>query len=194
MIGKVGDGPSWHDQVTREEAKKSACKRKKTDTEQQTLGRPFSLGSQSDRKGSMDAIYEHVVSQEPPQRNLASWAISTYYSEFTPPAVKMVASQVLCMIAEYHLACATKGSTTTSPILPETVEPYLPLLVHYAHPAGTGITANDLFLKLCRTLFAWFSYFVRSVRLFWGIFVRGLHVETFVRVLRSSRVNLTKCK
>ena len=28
----------------------------------------------------------------------------------------------------------------------------------------------------------------------WGIFVRGLRVETFVRVLRSSRVNLTKCK
>ena len=31
--------------------------------------------------------------------------------------------------------------------------------------------------------------------LFWGIFVRGLHVETFVRVLRSSRCRLLiKCK
>ena len=29
----------------------------------------------------------------------------------------------------------------------------------------------------------------RCVLLFWGIFVRGLRVETFVRVLRSSRVN-----
>ena len=44
------------------------------------------------------------------------------------------------MIAEYHLACATKGSTTTSPILPEAVEQYLPLLVDYTHPASTGIT------------------------------------------------------
>ena len=33
--------------------------------------------------------------------------------------------------------------------------------------------ANNFFLKLCRMLFAWFSYFVRSVRLFWGMFVRG---------------------
>ena len=52
----------------------------------------------------------------------------------------MVVSQVLCMIAEYHLACATKGSTTTSPILPKAVEQYLPPLVDYARPAGTGIT------------------------------------------------------
>ena len=49
-------------------------------------------------------------------------------------------SQVLCMIAEYHLACATRASATMSPILPEAVEQYLPPLVDYAHPAGTGIT------------------------------------------------------
>ena len=140
MIDEVGDGPSWYDQVTSEEAKKGACKRKRTDTEQPAPGRPFPLGSESDRKESMDAIYEHMASQEPPQRNLASWAISTYYPEFTPPAAKTVASQVLCMIAEYHLACATKSSMTTSPILPKAVEQYLPLLVDYTHPAGTGIT------------------------------------------------------
>ena len=35
----------------------------------------------------------------------------------------------------------------------------------------------------------------RCALLFWGIFVRGLHVETFVRVLRSSRCRLLiKCK
>ena len=33
--------------------------------------------------------------------------------------------------------------------------------------------ARSFFLKLCRTLFAWFSYFVRGVRLFWGMVVRG---------------------
>ena len=44
------------------------------------------------------------------------------------------------MIAEYHLACATRGSMTTSPILPKAVEQYLPLLVDYAHPGGTGLT------------------------------------------------------
>ena len=88
----------------------------------------------------MDAIYEHMAGQEPPQKHLASRAISTYYPNFAPTAVKTVVSQVLCMIAEYHLACATRGSMTTSPILPEAVEQYLPPLVDYAHPGSTGIT------------------------------------------------------
>ena len=140
MIGEAGDGPSWYDQVTHEEAKKGACKRKRMDTEQPAPSHPFPLGPESDREEVMDTIYEHVVSQEPPQRSLASWAISAYYPNFTPPAAKMVVSQVLCMIAEYHLACATKGSMTSSPILPKAVEQYLPLLVDYAHPAGMGIT------------------------------------------------------
>ena len=51
-----------------------------------------------------------------------------------------MAGQVLYMIAKYHLACATRGSTTTSPIVPEAVEQYLPLLVDYAHLGGTDLT------------------------------------------------------
>ena len=140
MISKVGDGLSWHDQVTHDEAKNKANKQKRTNTDQPAPGRPFSLGSESDRKEVMGAIYEHVAGQEPPQRNIASWAISAYYPNFTPPAVKMVASQVLCMIAEYHLACASKGSMTTSPILPEAVQQYLSPLENYAHPGGAGLT------------------------------------------------------
>ena len=76
----------------------------------------------------------------PPQKNIALRAISAYYPDFTPAAVKTVAGQVLCMIAEYYLACATRGSMATSPILPEAVEQYLPPLVDYAHPGGTGLT------------------------------------------------------
>ena len=44
------------------------------------------------------------------------------------------------MIAKYHFACATRSSMTTSPILPEAVEQYLPPLVDYARPGGTGLT------------------------------------------------------
>ena len=44
------------------------------------------------------------------------------------------------MIAEYHLACATKGPATTSPIVPEAVEQYLPLLANYTQLGGTGVT------------------------------------------------------
>ena len=140
MEGGAGDGSAWFEQVTCEEAGKGACKRKRTNTNQQAPGHPFPLRSEEARKEVMGAIYEHTVSQEPPQKNITSRAISAYYPDFTPAAVKTVAGQVLCIIAEYHLACATRGSTTTSPILPETVEQYLPPLVDYTHPGSTGLT------------------------------------------------------
>ena len=140
MEGGAGDGSSWYEQVTREEARKGACKRKTTDTDQHAPCHPFPLGSEPDRKEAMGAIYEHVADQEPPQKNITSRAISAYYPNFTPTAVKTVASQVLCMIAEYHLVCATRGSMTTSPILPKAVEQYLPPLVDYTCPGGTGLT------------------------------------------------------
>ena len=140
MEGRAGDDSSWFEQVTHEEARKGACKRKRTNTNQQAPGCPFPLGSEEARKEAMGAIYECTASQEPPQKNIALRAISAYYPDFTPAAVKRVAGQVLCIIAEYHLACATRGSMTTSPILLETVEQYLPLLEDYAHPGGTGLT------------------------------------------------------
>ena len=140
MEGGAGDGSSWCEQVTHEEAGLGACKRRKTDAKQQAPGCLFPLRSEEARKEAMGAIYEHVVGREPPQKNIASRAISTYYPDFTPAAVKAVVGQVLCMIAEYHLACATRDSTTTSPIVPEAVEQYLPLLLDYAHPDGTGLT------------------------------------------------------
>ena len=140
MEGGAGDGSSWFEQVTREEARQGACKRKRTNADQQAPGHPFPLGSEEARKEAMGAIYEHTAGQEPPQKNIALRAISAYYSDFTPAAVKTVAGQVLCMIAEYHLACATRGSTTTSPILPKAVEQYLPPLVDYTHPGGTSLT------------------------------------------------------
>ena len=110
MEGKAGDGSSSFDQVTCAEAGPGACKRKKTGAEQQAPGHPFPLVSEEARKEVMGAIYEHVAGQKPPQRNVALRAISTYYPDFTPATVKAVAGQILCMIAKYHLACASLGS------------------------------------------------------------------------------------
>ena len=109
MENVAGDGSSWFEQVTRAEAGLGACKRKKTDAEQQAPSHPFPLASEEARKEAMGIIHEHMVGLD-----------------FTLATVKGVASQVLCMISEYHLACATRGSTTMSPILPEAVEQYLP--------------------------------------------------------------------
>ena len=142
MEGGAGDGSSWFDWVTHAEAGPGACKRKKTDAEQQAPSPPFPLASEEARKEVMGIIHEHVAGLEPSQKNIASRAISAYYPDFTLAAVKGVASQVLCMIAEYHLACATRGSTTMSSILPEAVEQYLPLLVDYTRPGSTGITTD----------------------------------------------------
>ena len=140
MEGGAVDGSSWFDWVTRAEARPGARKRKKTDAVQPAPDCPFCLISEEARKEAMGIIHEHAVGQEPSQKNIASRAISAYYPDFTPATVKGVVSQVLCMIAEYHLACATMGSMTTSPILPEAVEQYLPLLVDYTYPGGTAIT------------------------------------------------------
>ena len=140
MEGRAGDGSSWFDWVTHAEAGPGACKRKKTDAEQQAPDCPFLLASGEARKEAMGIIHEHMAGLEPTQKNIASRAISAYYPDFTLAAVKGVVSQVLCMIAEYHLACATRDSTTMSLILPEAVEQYLPLLVDYACPGSTGIT------------------------------------------------------
>ena len=140
MEGRAGDGASWDDLVTRADAGPGASKRKKTDAGQHTLGRPFPLASEEARKEVMGLIHEHTAGLEQSQKNIASRAISAYYPDFTPAAVEGVVSQVLCMITEYHLACATRGSATISPILPESVEQYQPPLVDYAHPGGTGIT------------------------------------------------------
>ena len=140
MEGGAGDSSSWFDWVTCTEAGPGACKRKKTDAEQQAPGRPFPLASEEARKEAMSIIYDHTAGLEPSQKNIALRAISAYYPDFTLATVKGVVSQVLCMIAEYHLACATRGSTTMSPILPEAVEQYLPPLVDYARSGGTDIT------------------------------------------------------
>ena len=45
------------------------------------------------------------------------------------------------MIAEYHLACITQGSTVSSPILPAEIEERLPSIGDYAPPDDhTGVT------------------------------------------------------
>ena len=72
MEGRAGDGSSWFDWVTHTEAGLGACKRKKTDAEQQAPSRPFPLASEEVRK---EAIHEHTAGLEPSQKNIASRAI-----------------------------------------------------------------------------------------------------------------------
>ena len=47
------------------------------------------------------------------------------------------------MIAEYHMACVTRGSPVTSPILPEEIDDQLPPLPSYTHP-GDNLGLTDV--------------------------------------------------
>ena len=51
--GRAGDGSSWFEQVSHAEAREGACKRKRTDTNQQAPGCPFPLRSKEGRKEAM---------------------------------------------------------------------------------------------------------------------------------------------
>ena len=48
--------------------------------------------------------------------------------------MKTWACQVLCMISKYHMACVTRGSPVTSPILPGVIKDKLPPLAGYTLP------------------------------------------------------------
>ena len=86
-------------------------------------------------------IYDRVDGKDLPSRNIASEALWAYYSGVDPQTLKTWACQILCMISEYHMACMTRGSPVTSPILPGELEDCLPPLTDYASPEDwSGMT------------------------------------------------------
>ena len=79
--------------------------------------------------------------KDPPPHNIASETLWAYYSGVDPQTLKTWACQILCMISEYHMACMTRGSPVTSPILPGEIEDRLPPLTDYASPGDrSGVT------------------------------------------------------
>ena len=93
------------------------------------------------RQGAISQIYDHVAGKDPPPCNVASEAIRAYYPRIEAQTLKTWACQVLCMISEYHMACMTRGSPVTSPILPGVIEDKLPPLTGYALPEDrSGVT------------------------------------------------------
>ena len=104
-------------------------------------GPPYPIGTAQARWEAIGQIYNHMDSKDPPPSNIASEAIRAYYPRAEPWTVKTWACQVLCMISEYHMACVTRGSPVTSPILPGVIEDRLPPLTDYALPEDrSGVT------------------------------------------------------
>ena len=102
---------------------------------------PYPIGPVPGRQGAISHIYEHVAGKDLPPSNVTSEAIQAYYSGLEVRTVNTWACQLLCIIAEYHMACVTRGLLVTSPILPGVIEDKLPPLTGYAPPEDrSGVT------------------------------------------------------
>ena len=97
-------------------------------------GPPYPIGMAQVSREAIGQIYSHVDGKDPPPHNIASEALRAYYSGVDPQTLKTWACQILCMISEYHMACMTRGSPVTSPILPREIKDRLPFLTDYASP------------------------------------------------------------
>ena len=104
------------------------------------------------RREAIGQIYNRMAGKDPPPCNIASEAIWAYYPRIKPWTLKTWACQVLCMI-EYHMACMTRGSPVTSPILPRVIKDRLPPLTDYALPEDrSGVTNVRVWDHQARTL------------------------------------------
>ena len=97
-------------------------------------GPPYPIRTAQARREAIGQIYNSVDGKDPPSHNIASEALRAYYSGVDPRTLKTWACQILCMISKYHMACMTRGSPVTSPILPGVIKDRLPPLTDYASP------------------------------------------------------------
>ena len=110
-------------------------------------GPPYLIGMAEVRREAVGQIYDRVARKEPPLHNIASKALRAYYTRVDPQTLSTWACQILCMIAEYHMACMTRGSAVTSPILPRELAECLPPLADYTPPedrsGSTDVRVRD---------------------------------------------------
>ena len=107
---------------------------------------PYPVGTAEVRKEAIGHIYDRVTRKEPPSHNIASRALRAYYTRVNPQTLSTWACQMLCMMAEYHMACMTRGSAVTSPILPRELAKRLPSLADYAPPEDQS-GATDVWVR-----------------------------------------------
>ena len=97
-------------------------------------GPPYPIGMAEVRQEAIGLIYDQVDGKDPPSHNITSEALRAYYTRVNPQTLNTWACQILCMIAEYHMACMTRGPPVTSPIVPRELEDHLPPLADYTSP------------------------------------------------------------
>ena len=105
-------------------------------------GPPYPIELAEARREAVGQIYDRVDRKEPPSHNIASKALWAYYTRVDPRTISTWDCQILCMIAEYHMACVTRGSPVTSLIVPRELEERLPPLADYAPPEDQSGTTD----------------------------------------------------
>ena len=110
-------------------------------------GPPYPIGLAGARREAIGQIYDRVDGKEPPSHNIACRALWAYYTRVDPQTLDTWACQILCMIAEYHMACMTRGSPVTSLIVPRGLKEHLLPLAGYAPPedqsGATDVQVRD---------------------------------------------------
>ena len=105
-------------------------------------GPPYLIGTVEPRREAVGQIYDKVDGKVPPSHNITSEALRAYYTRVDPKTLNTWVCQMLCMIAEYHMACVTRGSPVTSLIVPRELKERLPPLADYAPPEGRSGSTN----------------------------------------------------
>ena len=137
--GGAGDGTGmdWYEMYMRETQGRIS----------EPPGPPYPIGLVEARREAVGQIYDRVDGKEPPSHNIASRALWAYNTRVNPQTLDTWACQILCMIAEYHMACVTRGSPVTSRIVPRGLEECLPPLAGYAPPedqsGATDVRVRD---------------------------------------------------
>ena len=121
--------------------------------EPESQGPPYLIRIVQARREAIGQIYNCIDGKDPPPHSITSETLQAYYSGVNPQTLRMWACQILCMISEYHMACMTRGSPVTSPILPGVIEDRLPALTDYASPEDrSGVTSVQVWDHQARTL------------------------------------------
>ena len=142
---------------------------------------PYLIGPAEVRWAAIGQIYDRVDGKEPPSHNIASRALWTYYTRVDPQTLDTWACQILCMIIEYHMACMTRGSPVTSPIVLRGLEERLPPLADYAPPedrsGATNIQIRDHRARMLRVaiLCHWLAMALSEKPASSGSLVRSRH-------------------
>ena len=109
-------------------------------------GPPYPIRPAEARWEAIGQIYDRVDRKEPHLHNITSRALRAYYTRVNPQTLDTWACQILCMIAEYHMACVTRGSPVTSPIVLRGLEECLLPLANYAPPEDRS-SATDIRIR-----------------------------------------------